>query len=329
MRIIVKNKQENYELNLQPITQLCGKNIQKKKFILNSLAKHFSSSKYMAYENDFVENILLDESVPGRNYFGVSVIKSREDLVTEFKLKKTGMLKNHLDYILSDFEQQVELDKIQMILNSIFDRINTEFLNGKSNLRFEFYEKNIFEMVQCSDIRVFDERCIEELCNFDLMTDYLKLIQEIQKNDNKKRMLIFENIDHLLSQAEYIDFMNQLKQLVCRYDLWCIVTSSIDGYVFIDDEFFSGIHCINDIVYDMPEYEETKQFMEFHYPINQQFEKEEFDEILMSAVHNIGINNRSYDLRGLILENVLIESTCIVPSKGNKITIPEINFLSK
>lgn len=60
MKACIINGNTEYIINLEPITQLCGISFNKKNFIINSLYKYYSGSKYEYYEINMQENIKIN-----------------------------------------------------------------------------------------------------------------------------------------------------------------------------------------------------------------------------------------------------------------------------
>ena len=329
MNIKVNNREEIYEMNFLPITQLCGKDIVKKTFIIDSLEKYFSVSRYMEHEQAMIDNILVDDEAVGRKYFDVIVIRSRKDLISQLKITKTGRLKKHIDQIVTEYCCQSEMEKIEQILNNLFDEINIRFLNGDSDLMLTYKDNNLFDILLCSEVKAIDGRLPEELTNIELLQSYLKLMGENQYEEGKKTMLIFENIDHLLYRKAYLRFMEHLTECVVKSDLWCVVSTSLEGYTFLDEEYFTGINCVNDIIYTMADYALVKKYVEFNYPVNKLFSNEAFKMGIESAIHNIGVDNHKYDLRGHIIEKLINTSVCMNVCEKSDMTLPEKNFLCK
>lgn len=327
MNLRIKDADEIYDINLSPITQLCGRDIQKKTFILESLSKHFSTAKYMEYERSKADNILVGDQVPGRKYFDVTRIHSREDLIHELQLSKTSLARKHLDCLLNDYCCQVEMEKIQIALNAIFQDLNEKFLSRNGALELQYQVHELPEIIHASHMGACGGRMLEELTNAELLDNYVKLISQVQKEEGDKTLILFENIDHIINRDEYLAFMKQLKNLAEQSDLWCIVSTSLDGYVFLDRECFESIHCINDIIYAMPEYMELKQYAESHYPIHKIFTEPEFDAMIITAIHNIGADCSQHNLQGYVLEKLINTSACLRVHEKKKLTLPEIHFL--
>ena len=128
MKLSIINGAESYDINLMPVTQLCGKDISKKRFIINSLSKHFSSSRYKDYEADMEDNILIDGNVAGREYFDVETVRGRDDIEDEFRISRTSLVKQRLDNIINRLYCQREIENIRECLVRIYDELEKDIL---------------------------------------------------------------------------------------------------------------------------------------------------------------------------------------------------------
>ena len=124
MRIEIKDKNESYVINLQQITQLLGTNIKKKTFILNSLDKFFSNTKYGSYEADMQDNIKVEGQKVGRKYFSSHRVRTRQELIKEIKISKTSMMMQYLLSRYTEFDCQSEQDVIAEHLEKLYLHIN-------------------------------------------------------------------------------------------------------------------------------------------------------------------------------------------------------------
>ena len=77
----VTEYEKKYTFELKPITQLCGQNIPKKSYILESIRRYFSAYKYSEERNKWRNNVKIDDELVGRNFFTVlSVDKTTKRL---------------------------------------------------------------------------------------------------------------------------------------------------------------------------------------------------------------------------------------------------------
>ena len=69
MKIDVTEYEKKYTFELKPITQLCGQNIPKKSYILESIRRYFSAYKYSEERNKWRNNVKIDDELVGRKFF--------------------------------------------------------------------------------------------------------------------------------------------------------------------------------------------------------------------------------------------------------------------
>ena len=327
MKLSIINGAESYDINLMPITQLCGKDISKKRFIINSLSKHFSSSRYKDYEADMEDNILIDGNVAGREYFDVETVRGREDIEDEFRISRTSLVKQRLDNMINRLDCQREIENIRECLIRIYDELEKDFFDSESNMEFAFNDSDITGIIYESEVQMSDERAIENASDFELIKNYILLLAKIQSEEGEKKLIILENLDHLISVKEYNHIMKMIFEVCEKSDIRFIISTSIDGYVFLEKEYFEGINCINDIIYSMPEYEEIKNYIEFNYPVNYKFSDEEFKKMLMTFLQNVGRESYAFDVRGYIAERIINQSACLKVNDPVGLKIPEMKFL--
>ena len=56
MKIDITEYEKRYSFELEPVTQLCGQNIVKKTYILESIRRYFSTYKYSEEKNKWRDN---------------------------------------------------------------------------------------------------------------------------------------------------------------------------------------------------------------------------------------------------------------------------------
>lgn len=100
MKIEIRRGIEEYVLQMEPVTQICGTNFFLKKYICDSLYKYFSSSKYLSFETDMIDNITMHGKDIGKDYFDVIQINGREDLIEKISMSKNSIMQEYVDEIL-------------------------------------------------------------------------------------------------------------------------------------------------------------------------------------------------------------------------------------
>lgn len=309
------------------ITQICGTEMKKKKFIIDSLVKHFSTSKYMNYEEVYMDNIMIEEKTVGRKYFDTYYIKDREDIINLLRISKSSKMLKYIGEILTKYEFQKELESIEQTIDSMYRRINENMCISFGSLILDYDVQKLWDMIQSSQIRDRNGREVEELSNYELLSELIKLLGEMQEYEPQKQLIVFENIDHFLMVNEYKDIYNLMKHMTSQFDLWFLCTISLEGYVVFEEQYIEGINIINDVVYTLTQMLNLKEFVERSYPCYKQFEIDVLEKWLGNIVHKIGKNNVESDLRSNVLLKLMNESLCMNYRENAGLNSMENSFL--
>lgn len=328
MKIGITDKNKEYIINLEPITQLCGVCFEKKNFIVKSICKYFSSSKYEQCEDNMHENIKINGEKTGRKYFSAFHISSREQLIQSIKISKSSLMMQYLSGIYSEIPYQWIIDQIQENLDKLYLEINKEIQNKIDCIEIGHYTKNIMEIIQSSDVSGTDETTLESLPNKELIMAYIGILQEIQKKSPCKTLIIIENIDHFISYKDYKEILNKMLQFSNDFDVWFIVTTSIEGYVVLNQSLIEGINVINDCIFSFPDMEHMVSFIRKKYPTETIFEEKEICENIIPVIQNIGCENYKYDMRKSVMLKLLQNSLGIPLILKNIINSIEKAFLT-
>lgn len=327
MKIKIIDDIRYYELNLLPITQLVGANITKKSFILKSLEKHFSSSKYKEYETHYKNNIRIEDQLIGRNYFKLYKVSKREDLLKAIQLSKSSILYKYINMKLKTYELQAELDKLEIQFDQILNNLNTEMLDGINTIQLTYEQKELLNIIPKSDVQCYDGRHLETLSNYELFIIYIDLIEKINSIAPTKTLVIIENIDHMISYKEYSKLFERNKEVAYKYDYYVLVTSSLKSFVIIDEQFTEGIHIINDEMVILPELYRLVQFVKENYPIDIEINKEEIRHILSLMIQEIGKDNIEFSARSDIFLKLINRSMCLNTKTSSIANSIETKFL--
>lgn len=74
------------------------------------------------------------------------------------------------------------------------------------------------------------------MSNYDLYVEYIKIMKAYYKGNPDKILLVLENIDHYLNVEQYFSLMRQLEIMTLELDINIIVTTSIRGFVYINEK---------------------------------------------------------------------------------------------
>lgn len=246
MILKIKNNLREYEVALEGVNQWCGENIIKKNNIINMLCKYFSKSKYMEYD-EIASDIFLENEVVGRNYYNVYLVQSREQMISELKLgKNTLMMKYVLDKISINFDVSIELEQVKDILIKIYEILNATAFNEFQNIKLDFENSKLLEIIQQSIITYKDGKDIHYLSNYELVLNYLKLVKGIEMNSGGQALVIMNNIDHLLYDGEYKKIYLEAEKMYATHNIGFVFGISIDGYCVDNKNNINSITIIND-----------------------------------------------------------------------------------
>lgn len=324
MRLQVRQGTYEYGIELQQITQLLGLNIKNKNYIIKSIVKHFSNSKYAEYEKDLIDNIKLDMEEIGRKYFDVIYIRNREDILNFLKITKASIFMKYINTVINDYDMQLEMQSIDEALERIFIQIND---NIHSNIMLQYEPEDVFNMVQQSKVRNREGSELDELENIELLKSLFELIDKLQCENPQKQLIIIENVDHILVYDEYLTLYKIVKNLVAKTDVWVMFTSSTDRFAIIDSEYISGVNIINDIVYNMPEIDRLREFIEEEYPCYIKISDNEIEEMILPVIHKIGAYDDKNNAKSRILLKLINSSVCVKYKENVALNPMESSFL--
>lgn len=327
MRLEIDNESETYELEMLQITQMGGLNLKKKNFIINSLIKHFSNSKYMEYESKMMNNVRIDSQDVGRKYFDLIYVRNKEDIINMIKITKSSMMLEYIRSLINTFEIQVELDKVENALVEIYHKLNLNFGQSFINISFDYEQEKIMDIVNCTKMKSISGYELESIDSIYILRDLLILVEKLQNQTPKKQLYVFENIDHMIDFQEYSELFYLAKELTRKYDIWFLFTSSIDEFIVFEQEYFCGINIINDVIFSFQEIGRIRKFIENRYPIFMELEEEQMLKWLKNIVQKIGKDNMCSYMKSSVLLKLLNESLCIDYDVKNVLNSIENSFL--
>lgn len=326
MNIKITEYEKIYSFELHPITQLCGQNIVKKSYILDSLRRYFSTFKYSEGVNRWRDNVKIDENAPGRKYFEINSIGSISDIRSEIKWKKAGILNSYVEHLLQAFDLQSELNQIDQYVQSIMNAVN-ENLKQLGDIELIYHPSELWEMVQKTEVCAIGELGVDEKSNFEMFNIYLHLLENMVAIHPKNTILILENLDHLLSINEYRETIDTLKSISQKYPIYFLITTSLDNYVVIDEELCSGISICNDEDFQMEELDQTLKFIKSKYPNQHHPEDAEIIRSLNKVIHRIGKREYLTNVHQNVICKLINETILLKDSFPKDENVLELAFL--
>lgn len=254
MNMEIKLSDKTYEIGFEPIMQFCGQNILLKNSILEIIKKYFSSSKYYDYEEKIKCNIYIEGNEFGRKAFQINNINCKNDLISEIRITKNSLLSLYLKNIINEFNCQVYMNRIDDELTEIFNIANDK-MKEIGNLSLSYSISDIWEMIQKTEISgATEDEFVENKNAVELIEIYLSLLKKRMVYEPNRSLVIFENIDHMISVNDYKKILSVANKMTIDYDIHFIFSTSIDGYCIIDYGNEMGINVFNSMIYTLPEW---------------------------------------------------------------------------
>ena len=251
----------------------------------------------MEYEEKMVENVKINGEILGRNYYDIIRIKGRSDLLNQIKITKTSFFAKYLAKELENFDCQIEVAQVVSYINSLFDNVNEHFYNQGVQIQLEYSEVALLDMIQKCELTFENNKKLGEMSNYTLLQQFLMLIKNYNEKMPASRIVIIENIDHLVSYDKFEDIYKDMMGIAKQSNIKFVLSSSIEGYVMVEDENIEGINIINDQVFVMPDLEHIMEYIHSNYPMGRIFSKEEVLQNLRAVAQNIGRENYGCSLQ--------------------------------
>ena len=299
MNITIKNGSLDFTVNIEKLTQLCGFDIIKKDYIIDSIYKHFSLYKYNEYEENMIDNVLINGEKASRSDYICFYIDRREDLISQFKLTKQSILSKIINTKLQLYNFNNEINELSIAINNLYEKMNN--LLPFENIKFSYDIENISEIGNEMKIVSIDEEDVSSISNYELLISFLKILGDYNQSFNVKTILVVKNIDHLINKEEYLKIVDYISEEFKNKDIIVISTISLPNYAIINKETVLGLNVINDIIFQFPEVEIIESFINNYYPINMNCSFVDIEEYLKRIVHYIGSNAVKYGLKWQVL----------------------------
>lgn len=300
MKIEITEYEKNYTFDMQPVTQLCGQNVRKKSYILESLRRYFGTYKYAEVKNKWRDNVLIEGQQSGRKYFSVISVKQNTDIIQMIKCSKQSLMMEYIKKLMQKFDWQSHLRIISEEVDEMFRMINGDV--GKlGDIELTYTMSEVWDMVQKSDVSGINDTDLLDKSDYELIIILLNLVDSITECNPKKTMVIFENIDYMVEQNEYVEILRRAEQISRKYDVHFVFSSSLEGYVYFNEELCQGISVFGDVDFQMPELEKICTFISNNYPYAKDISVEHIQNILSRIIQRIGMKDYLYSVE----ENVV------------------------
>lgn len=329
MILNIANRNEVYKIILDRYTQMCGLDFIKKDYILDSIIKYFSNSKYQEYEENMMNNIFLDNGEQlGRNYFNVIYINNRNDMLNLIKFSKSSIFQEYINNELMSYDYQIYIENIRDLLEKIYIDINNNLVSKLGNIKIDFQNEELLSIVHKSVINTINDKPIEECSNIELLNLIINNVKLLQEQTPNRILLIVKDIDHLISKKEYDMVYDDIIELVNKTNTYFLATISINNFAIMDINCIDAINVINDVIFQIDNFEKYKDFIINNYPINIDISDNELLKLTNMILQHIGSSNIRNDLRANIILKLLDASLAVDFDSKTQINNIEISFLN-
>lgn len=326
MKIDVSEYEKRYTFELDVVTQLCGQNIVKKTYILESLRRYFSTYKYREERNKWRDNVKVDNEVVGRKFFTLISVNGISEILMMLGWSKQSLMTEYVKQLIQKINCQMHLRVINDEVEEIFQVLN-EDINQLGAIELAYTMSDVWGMVQKSNVIGCNETMLEDKENYELLLIFLNLIEEVIKVNPKKMLVIIENIDHLISRKEYREILTKLQNIGMKYDIYFILSTSIDGYVGCDRALCHGISILGDVDFQMPEFDEVLRYIYDNYPYNKKLDEKQLQDDLVEIIHKIGQKEFLCSVEGNVVCKLLNQSMMLYEKWKGTENAAEIAFL--
>ena len=190
MNVEITEFEKSYSFELEPITQLCGQNVRKKNYILESLRRYFGTYKYSETKNKWRDNVLIDNESVGRKYFSIISIRQIADMIQLIKWSKQSLMMEYVKNIMQKFDWQLHLRTITEEVEEMFQIINKD-ISRLGDIELTYSMSEVWDMIQKSDVSGTDDTDLLDKSNYELIIVLLNLIDEVLCYSPKKTKVIF------------------------------------------------------------------------------------------------------------------------------------------
>lgn len=326
MKIDVSEYEKKYTFELESVTQLCGQNIVKKTYIIESLKRYFSTYKYREEQNKWRNNVRVDNEIIGRKFFSLITVNGISEILSMIGWSKQSLMMEYVKQLIQTINCQKHLNIINNEIEDIFQIMN-EDISQLGEIELSYAMSDVWDMVQKSHITGYNETTLEDKSNYELLLIFLNLIEEILKVNPKKMLVIIENVDHLISRKEYKEILKKLQKIGLNYDIYFVVSTSLDGYVVCDPILCHGISIFGDIDFQMPELDEVLNYIHYNYPYNKKLTEEQLQNDLEGIIHKIGQKEFLYSMEENVICKLINQSLMISEKWEDTPNVLEISFL--
>ena len=326
MKIDISEYEKVYSFELLPVTQLCGQNIRKKTYIFESLRRYFSTFKYLEEKNKWRDNVKIDNEIVGRKYFSMISIKEASDIIQMIKWSKQSLMMEYVKNLIQRFDWQLHLRTVSEEVEEMFQLLN-EDISKLGDIELAFTMSEVWDMVQKSNVTGGNDTVLEDKDNCELLNILLKLIVEVLCYSPRKMLVLIENMDHMVTEKEYKDILEQAQKISGKYDIYFVLSTSLEGYAVCSEELCPGITVFGEADFQMPEFDDVYKFVKDNYPYEKNLSREQLPQVLTRIIQKIGQQEYLYSVEERVICKMINQSLLLYDKWQDSEKTSEIAFL--
>lgn len=314
-------KLRNVEMNFGQMTQVVGDNSEMKQQLWQNILWYLNNHKYTEFELDsldYNEPIIYENNeIMSRNKFKPIIIESMADLNELLSVKKGTPIFDFLGDIMINTEITKNIESINLQLENIMDKMNSDKkikkLNERQIIKWQSFieEINIQSLLQknISIASKFNDNnyAVEYIDGYSKYKLLLDILNSNLSNNSTPILLMIKNIDDSLHYNEYKKIMINLEELVLKNpNFYCIVFPSQIGYVHVTEEYGDNILIMGNEAYSLSKIELLYDRVEKYYPSNSIPTYKKFLEYLEIIIPYL-FTNKKQSVKMSIKEMILIK----------------------
>lgn len=307
MKMHITDYEKRYELEICCVTQLCGRNIQLKNYIYESIRRYYGGYKYSEQQNKWRDNVFVDEVNTGRKKYEVISISSIEDLITYIGLNKKSLMVEYLKNIIDECKYHNMVESINDDVERVLIKINDE-IKRLGDVEICYDNKYLWDVICNSKIKTTTGYELYDLNNKELYNIFLNTLQEMLAYKPREVLVLFENIDHFLYKNEYYELVGKMIEVSDTFNVVFINSMCLDDYLYTDERIYSGINVFNDEIYNLPSKERLEDYISNNYPKNISLDRMNLDAIIGKVGNRICGGNNLYTIDEMVVLKLINSS---------------------
>lgn len=143
----------------------------------------------------------------------------------------------------------------------------------------------------------------------------------------RKMLVLIENMDHMVTEKEYKDILEQAQKISEKYDVYFVLSTSLEGYAVCSEELCPGITVFGEADFQMPEFDDVYKFVKDNYPYEKNLSREQLPQVLTRIIQKIGQQEYLYSVEESVICKMINQSLLLYDKWQDSEKTSEIAFL--